>query len=497
MRTTLSGKLAAVMLGLLSLIGGLYVVLTLVNTRLYCQEITQKLNRTLAHNLVAENVPLHQGKINDQALQDIFHLLMVINPGIEVYLLDPHGTILAYSAPSGKVQRQQVALEPLYRFLRDGHTLPILGDDPRHPTQQKVFSAAPIPPQGPIEGYLYIVLAGEAYDSVAQMLQGSYVLRLSTWAVIAGVVFAVTAGLLLLRLLTRRLGRLTATVEAFQQQSFVQRADGSEPWALQPLKTRRGDEIDRLGATFNAMAARIRQQVQQLQHTDTLRRELVAHVSHDLRTPLAALQGYLETLLLKEHQLTPPERQHYLEIAIRHSTRLGKLVAELFELAKLEAHETQAHPEPFSLAELVQDVVQKFQLMAQKKHQQLRARFTNDLPFVCADIGLIERVLDNLLHNALQYTPPGGTITVALTQERSRITVQVTDTGDGILPEDLPHIFERFYRAGKDRQGAAGGVGLGLAIAKRIVELHGSTITVHSAPYGGTTFTFHLPISAA
>jgi signal transduction histidine kinase len=263
--------------------------------------------------------------------------------------------------------------------------------------------------------------------------------------------------------------------------------------AAQPAQ--RGDEIDRLGATFQAMTRRIRQQVQTLQYTDTLRRELVAHVSHDLRTPLAALHGYLETLFLKNNQLTPEDRRHYLDIAVRHSTRLGKLVAELFELAKLDAHETQVHPEAFSLAELVQDVVQKFQLMAQQKQQQLQAQLTDDLPFVRADIGLIERVLDNLIQNALQYTAPGGTIRVALKLQRPRIAVQVTDTGNGILSEDLPYIFERFYRAGKGRQDVAGGVGLGLAIAKRILELHGSSITVDSPVHGGTTFTFHFPIS--
>jgi signal transduction histidine kinase len=284
-------------------------------------------------------------------------------------------------------------------------------------------------------------------------------------------------------------------MEAFQQGEVAEYVHSPQRFADQPTAAQRGDEIDRLGATFQAMTQRIHQQVQTLQHTDTLRRELVAHVSHDLRTPLAALHGYLETLVLKDHQFTPQERRHYLGIAVRHSTRLGTLVAELFELAKLDAHETQVHPEAFSLAELVQDVVQKFQLMAQQKQQQLQAQLAGDLPFVWADIGLIERVLDNLLQNALHYTAPGGTITVALTLQRHSIAVRVRDTGEGILPEDLPYIFERFYRAGQGRPNPADGVGLGLAITKRILELHGSTIAVDSSVQGGTTFTFPLPIS--
>jgi two-component system OmpR family sensor kinase len=494
MFTTLYGKLAAVLLGLLCLLGALYILLTLFTTRLYFQEVTQKLNRTLAEHLVAENLPLREGQVDEQALKRIFHMLMVINPSIEIYLLDPHGTILAHSAPPGRVQRQQVSLQPLRRFLRGSDTFPILGDDPRHVNQQKVFSVSPVPVKGPLEGYLYVVLAGEAYDSVAHMLKGSYILRLSTWAVAVGLVFALVAGMLLFHFLTRRLRRLTAVMEAFKHSDFCEPVAVLQRFADHPIQTQRGDEIDRLEATFHAMAERLGQQVQTLQHTDILRRELVANVSHDLRTPLAALQGYLETLLLKEKQLTPEEQRHYLDIVTRHSERLGKLVSELFELAKLDSHDTQVHPEPFSLGELVQDVVQKFQLVAQKKNQRLQAHFAEELPFVCADIGLIERVLDNLIQNALQYTPAGGTITVALKERPTQIMVQVIDTGDGIPPEALPAIFDRFYRVEKHRQHAAGGAGLGLAITKRILDLHGCAIEAHSTLNGGTTFTFHLPI---
>jgi two-component system OmpR family sensor kinase len=228
------------------------------------------------------------------------------------------------------------------------------------------------------------VLAGETYDSVAHMLKGSDILRLSTWAVTAGLVFALVAGMLLFHVLTRRLRRLTAVMEAFKHSNFCEPAEVLQRFDDHPIETRQGDEMDCLEATFHAMAERIGQQVQKLQYTDMLRRELVANVSHDLRTPLAALQGYLETLLLKEKQLTPEEQRHYLDIVTRHSERLGKLASELFELATLDSHETQVHPETFSLGALVQDVVQKFQLVAQQKHQRLQAHFAEDLPFVCA-----------------------------------------------------------------------------------------------------------------
>ena len=240
------------------------------------------------------------------------------------------------------------------------------------------------------------------------------------------------------------------------------------------------------------MAERIRQQVRQLKETDQLRRELVANVSHDLRTPVTSLQGYLETLLLKEGVLSAQERQRYLEIATAQSKRLGDLIAELFELAKLNSQEMKPRMESFSLGELVQDVVQKFRLAVEAKQMTLQAKLGEDLPFISADIGLIERVLDNLIQNALRYTPPGGRITVILRRMGENILTRVTDTGCGIPPEDLPHIFDRYYQAGRKHQTGDTGAGLGLAITKRILELHGSAIEVQSTVDQGSTFSFQL-----
>ncbi|HSG05543.1 MAG TPA: ATP-binding protein, partial [Nitrospiria bacterium] len=251
------------------------------------------------------------------------------------------------------------------------------------------------------------------------------------------------------------------------------------------------DEIDQLKDTFDQMSDRINLQMKQLQETDSLRRELVANVSHDLRTPLASLHGYLETLILKEELLTGDERKKYLEIALRHSERLGKLVSELFELAKLDSRETRPKVEAFSQGELAQDVAQKFQLAAEKKHIRIQTRIEMGLPFVSADIGLIERVLENLIENAVRYTPERGTITILVANRNGWVVTTVSDTGSGIPEKEIPFVFDRFYR-GQNSQSE--GTGLGLAIAKRILELHESTINVASTPGQGTEFSFELPV---
>ena len=485
----LYARLAAVLLGLFLLIGVLYIQLTLYTTRLYFQEVNQKLNRALAQQLVSEQILMKDGRVDENALHNIFHMLMVVNPAIEVYFLDRDGKILAFSAPPGKVKRQSVSLEPANRLLSNTSALPILGEDPRDPANKKVFSIAPIMLNGRTEGYLYIILGGQDFDAEAQMLKGSYILKLSMWAAAGGLLFALLAALLLFNRMTRPLRQLTASMETFRQSGF------SEPPAyLHQLRVASGNEIDRMGMIFKQMVERITLQINELKETDAHRREFLANITHDLRTPLTSLKGYLETLLMKEGKLTSEEQRNYLTIAIKRSDQLGKLVSGLFELAKLDSSDLQIRFEPFAPAELIQDILQKFQLIAEKNKITLRMNAADDLPLVLADIGLCERVIENLIDNAIRYTPENGSITVSAIHEKDGMTMHVSDTGSGIPQKDIPHLFDRLYRRDRGRQSSSSGSGLGLAIVRRILELHGSSIEVSSRINVGTTFTFTLPL---
>ena len=240
------------------------------------------------------------------------------------------------------------------------------------------------------------------------------------------------------------------------------------------------------------MAARIGQQLDALEKTDALRREMVVHVSHDLRTPLATLHGYIETLILKDAELDSAERERYLAVALDQSERLRRLIGDLFELAKLDAHEQMPACEPVSLAELVSDIAQKFQLEAQRRGSTIVIDAGEGLPMVDADIALVERVLENLIDNALSHSPEGGAIRIPIASNGGAVRVTVSDSGPGIAPEHLPRVFDRFYQAGNAHRGNAH-VGLGLAIAKRIVELHGARLEVQSTLGHGAAFSFQLP----
>jgi len=488
MLQSLYAKLATVLLGLFCVTGLFFISLTVFSTEMYQSEINQKLNLKLAENIISEKLLLKNNRINEEALKEIFHMLMVINPSIELYLLDPRGRILAYSAPPGKVKLKHVDLKVVHSWFSENHIFPLRGDDPRNPDKKKAITIARIPKEGPLEGYLYVILGGEIYDGVMQKLKGSYILQVSFWAIIAAILFAVLAGFIVFAFLTKRLTRLAIAMDAFKSGSMTGQIQISR--RADPILS---DEIDRLGETFLRMAKHIETQMQEIQKSDTLRRELVANISHDLRTPIATLQGYIETMLIKKDTLAPEERTSYLQNAIKHCERLNKLVEDLFELAKLDSSETSPSYELFSLSDLAQDIFQKFELTAEKKNINMRIDIEGDLPFANADIGLIERALENLIENAICYTPAGGSIYLKLSPDNNDIAVQVIDNGPGIPEEELPNIFNRFYKLDKSGKDPSGHSGLGLAITKRILELHERTINVASSLNSGTTFTFHIP----
>ncbi|MDH5546582.1 MAG: HAMP domain-containing histidine kinase [Gammaproteobacteria bacterium] len=488
MSNTLYKKLSLVLLGVMLFLGLTLVTISALTTPVFLQELNQRLHYDLAQNLVKETRLFENTQVNEKDWNKVFMGLMLVNPAIEVYLVSVNGDILAYSAPPGHVKLDAIDTGVIHHYL-SGDELPILGDDPRGVERKKAFSAAPIYDGSQLQGYLYVVLGGEIYDSVISMLQSSYVSRMAIAAIVSAILIAFIAGLFTFRFITRRVRNLSQLMQQFKKSDFQQHLIMDKRFDGRP-----GDEIDELGRTFREMSERIIQQVKQLQHEDTMRRELIANVSHDLRTPLSSLQGYLETLSIKGDSLNTDERKHYVDVAFRHSQRLGRLISELFELSILESGSNRLHYEPFSMSELAYDVVQKFQYLASEKQISLHTSIPEQIPFVQADIALIERVIENLLDNAIKYTQRGGEVSLELEQKDGQLFISIADNGPGIDEKDIPHIFERFYRANKSRDDTESGTGLGLAITKRILQLHQSDVRVTSHINQGTQFAFPLPL---
>lgn len=460
-------------------------------------EAGQRMNLGLAQSVV-EHLPQGllgaEGRPDGARMRELALHVMMINPAVEVYLLDARGRVLAHAldAPVGTDPvGVQVDLAPVRRLLGasgDAHSvlLPVLGTDPRAPGQANTFSVAPVQQVGGGMGYLYIVLNGSKAQRVAASLSNSDALR----AMFAFVILTVAVSAVVLGVawhqLTRPLRQLTDEVQSFRGgQGEQAQADA-------------GDEIGVLREAVQTLRRRMAQQFQQLEDGDRQRRELVSNISHDLRTPLSSIQGYVETVLVRGDDIEAGTRATYLRTALRHVDLLGKRVGDLFELSKLDAGRLEPRREVFCLGELLQDVIQNYRLAAQQRGVDLRlAAGSHAHAKVQADIAMIERVLQNLIDNALRYTGVGGAVVLAIENHGAFMQVSVSDTGRGIQHRDLPHIFERYWRASEadDSQPAASS-GLGLAIVKRILDLHGSAVRVHSEIARGSRFEFLLPQAA-
>ena len=253
------------------------------------------------------------------------------------------------------------------------------------------------------------------------------------------------------------------------------------------------DEMAGLAEAFNRMAAQLQAAEQKQRELEQLRRDLIAWVGHDLQTPLASIRAIVEALA--DGVVEDPETvQRYLATAQKEIRSLSNLIDDLFQMAQLDAGGVPLNCEDNSISDLVSDTLESFSELANRREVQLIGRVNLGVDPVYMDAPLIGRVLNNILSNALRHTPRGGTIQVAASFADNTVQVEICNTGEGVRPEDFPHIFERFYRGEKSRSRSTGGSGLGLAIARGIVEAHGGEI---GAERRGelTCFYFTLPKS--
>ena len=273
---------------------------------------------------------------------------------------------------------------------------------------------------------------------------------------------------------------------------LIYMSDAARQLAAQPLDAAARDEVAILRNSFIELARKITRQWDQLADSDRQRREFIANISHDLRTPLTSLLGYLETLSLKSATLTPQEHQQYLATALRQGQKVRHLSQQLFELARLEHGGIKPQRERFAMGELISDVAQKFELTARTREVNLHIDVPGPLPLVNADVSMIERVVTNLLDNAMRHTPTGGEIRLAVWQENEQLQVEVADSGTGVDASLRDDLFQRpsalNTQASRENRG-----GLGLLIVKRMLELHGGGIRLMES-VSGARFRFFVPL---
>jgi two-component system sensor histidine kinase BaeS len=308
--------------------------------------------------------------------------------------------------------------------------------------------------------------------------EAAYLQRTNLALVLASggaVLVALLVGGLLARTLTRPLRALTQATH---------RMAGGE--LEQEVSVKSADEIGELAAAFNQMS-------REVARANTARRQMTADVAHELRTPLTVIAGYIESM--RDGVLAPtPER---LAVIYSEIERLQHLVGDLRTLTQADTGELKLNKQPIDPSELLQQAFAAFEHQAAQKGVSLGFTLNGEIPAINVDETRMAQVLGNLISNALRYTPEGGRVTLGAARTGSRVTLTVQDTGKGILPEDLPFVFNRFYRADKSRAEENGESGLGLAIVKALVEAHGGTVSVQSVPGAGSKFAIALPAQGA
>jgi signal transduction histidine kinase len=252
------------------------------------------------------------------------------------------------------------------------------------------------------------------------------------------------------------------------------------------------DELASLARDFNVMAERLEASDRMRREMEEARRHLFAAISHDLRTPLSSIRAMVEAI--DDRVVTDQETtDRYIRTTLSEVKRLSGLIDDLFELSRLDAGALALNVEPGSLGDLVSDTLEVLQPQAALKGLCLRGHVDDGLSPVLMDAARVQRVLYNLVQNAIRHTPADGTVVLEAQEEPETVRVDVIDSGEGIASDDLPRIFERFYRGEKSRDRTQGGAGLGLAIAKGLVEAHGGRIWAQSVPGQGARFSFVLP----
>ena len=342
----------------------------------------------------------------------------------------------------------------------------------QHPSEH-LTGGAPIAANGQTVG---TVLVGSMIEPVLNPADEDFLrsvnLSIFVTSAIVGLL-GLVLGSLLFRQITSPLRALSRAAEAIAGGEMGRRSHALSD-----------DEVGRVARSFNQMA-------ESLARADIQRRNMIADITHELRTPLTVIQGNLEALMDGVYDLTPEN----VAAVHRQTVVLSRLVADLRDLALAEAGQLRLERKPISLADVIAQVNESLKAQASEKGVTLNIESGGPLPPVEADEQRIAQVLFNLMANALRHTPPGGTVTTSAEARDGRVLVSVRDTGTGIPPEDLPHVFERFYRADRSRARATGGSGLGLTIAKQIIEAHGGQIWAQSWLGAGSTFAFSLLLS--
>jgi len=455
-RSRIFSRIGIFMFLVIALLGILFIIVTYNATSDYYQGSIQLLNKDVAGNIARLSAPFSKNGIDHRKADSVFNSTMIISPNTEVYFLDTAGNVKYYYAPDSLIKTRKVSVEGIEAYLNDRVHM-VKNTDPRDPGTPKIFSAATVNFENEKIGYIYVILASREYRNVSDLVFKSEIGGWATKVFFIVILATVFFSLFYTSRLQRRYNHVIHVLDQFKDGDLNVRFNIGQR-----------DEFFPIADAFNKMVAMLDNNFSRLKLLESERKTFLANISHDLRTPLAVARGYTETLLI-EQEITRVEQESHLEMVLNKILQVEKLVLQLFELSRMDSVNFEPQKEPFLFSEILQELIRGAELQAQKKKIRLICENGEDKTLINGDISMIERVIQNLLENAIKYTFEGGYIKIRLIREDNQLIFQIENLGKALTPTILDWVN---ISIGEDAINRPKEAGLGLALVKRILRLH-------------------------
>ena len=459
-----------------------FILITYQSAIKFYQVSTQLLNKDVAAHIAKFTSPFEYAGLNHDKADSVFYQAMVISPNVEVYFLDTSGRVIYYHGGPDEIKLEQLPMKNISRYISDSGKNYITGPDPRDPSQPKIFSAAAVEGKQGRLGYIYVILGSKVYRNVSHLLYKTYAGQLLLVTFLLILLATITLSFLYINRLRRNFKNMIGVLQRFE---------------LGDLKARfvqnKNDDLAPVTGAFNKMAGLLELNIDKLKNTETERRDFTRNISHDLRTPLSIARGYAETLALREDKDQPSssERTGYARLVIANIQIVENMVEQLLDLSKMESPGMELDLQPFIFSEIVMEFVHSASLAVAEKQIVLEASRCANASWIQADIHMMERVVQNLLFNAIKFTPEYGDISISLENNNDELIFQISNTGEP-LPDQLMNWLQD-HDGGQEIK-RPHSRGLGLVIVNKILQLHGFLMRVQYVEAAGNIISFHMPV---
>ena len=465
---------------LITIICLLFMGITYLSTSNFHEASMQLLNKDVAAHIAKFTSPFKNGGIDKKKADSVFYDAMVLSPSAEVYFLDTSGKVIAYHADIKDIKQWILPLDNIKKLIASQGREYIKGCDPRDPENPKIFSASEVLDSSKKLGYIYVILGSNT--GVVRMLYSSYFSGLIIKVFLVIIILSILFTFFYINRFQKSFDQMLIILKKFENGDFEAR-----------FPVRENDELEPVTTAFNKMADLLVYNIDRITKSEKERKDFIANISHDLRTPLSIARGYTETLLIKrEKHISQEDEEEFLQLVYRKIMQVEHMVKQLFDLSKMESAAFVPKKEPFVFSEILQEIIHESLSPAHEKNITVASSNAEDASWIFADVGMMERVVQNLMVNAIKYTPQNGWIKVILEKEQEILAFKIQNSGQP-LNQQMINWFNNNSETNLLNNRPAN-AGLGLVIVKKILQLHKFKCEVIAKNKLAATFIIYMPV---